>query len=114
MSVFDFIGREFDYNTYKRLIVNVGLSPKKQFWKDLKIKKSRKSFECSVCRKKLPAGTRYLGDRWERICYKCAEKWIKNSNKTLIDIQNEFKSMLNEINKNKQKWNRELIVNSLK
>ncbi len=113
MPIFDFIEGRYNNITFRYETFNKGLTPKAQFWKELKIKKPRSSFKCACCEKNKPKGTRCIGDSYERICFSCFEEWIENSNKTFSNIQERFKEIKEELNNNKEKWNRELIVNSL-
>lgn len=97
----------------ERTSIFKGLIPCNQFWKDLKLKKSQKGFKCICCDKQLPKGTRCIGNTWERVCFNCFKEWINNSNKTFSEIQDYFNDILTELNTNKDKWERELIINNL-
>lgn len=111
MSLFDLVKRSWNYGEYKPIYK--GLSPTQQFWKDIRLKKSRKVFGCICCGKDKPKGTMCIGGSWEKVCFSCFKEWIKNSNKTLLEIQKEFGIIKKELNENEEKWERELIINSL-
>ena len=111
MPIIDFVKRGFVEGKYR--LTYGGLYLTNQFWKDLKIKKSKKEFRCGCCDKEKPKGTIHIGDSYEKICFSCFNKWVENSNKTLSYIQKELDYIKEELNKNKEKWDRELIVNSL-
>lgn len=111
MPIIDFVKRGFDEGTYK--LIYGGLFLTNQFWKDLKIKKTREGFKCAVCDKEKPKGTSCIGDTYRRICFSCFNEWIEKSNETLSKIQEEFNYIKEEFRENKEMWERELIVNSL-
>ncbi len=122
MSIFNFIENEWErikddthFSGYRweRISDFKGLIPTNQFWKDLKLRKSQRGFKCSCCDKELPKGTKYIGSTYEKICFCCFTEWIKNSNKTLLNIQERFKEIKEELNTNKDRWERELIINNL-
>lgn len=111
MPIFDYAIRDWEKSGYKTIYS--GLCPTKQFWKDLKIKKSQDYFECVICNKKKPKGTMYIGSYYCQICFLCLSEWIKTSKGTLKEIEGKFKEIEKELEENKQIWNKELIVNSL-
>ncbi len=111
MPIFDYVRREYGNDGYGTIYA--GLCPTQQFWKDLKVRKSRDGFECVVCNKKKPKGTRYIGGNYVPICFLCFSEWVKISKGTLLEIEEKFKEIEKEFEENKHDWNRELIVNSL-
>ncbi len=117
MPIFDYAQIEWEKSEngkgYERKLIFGGLTPKNEFYKQMKIQKSRLDFTCILCRKNRVKGTRYVGGVYDKICYNCISEWIKKSNETLIGIQKIMENIEKEVEGNKQKWDKEVLVNSL-
>ena len=98
---------------YQKNLVFGGLIPKDEFYKNMKLKKSQGGFKCIICDKKKVKGTRYIGGHYDSICYNCISEWVNNSNKTLSGIKEIMEKIEEEVKENKEKWDKEVLVNSL-
>ena len=56
MPIFNTYERGWDYVKNESKKLQIGLKPTSQFWKDIKIKKSRSGFKCISCEKQQPFG----------------------------------------------------------
>ncbi len=116
MPIFDYARIEWERaenGKNERNLIFGGLIPKNEFYRQMKIQKSQVGFTCILCRKNRVKGTRYIGGVYDKICYNCVFEWINNSNKTLSEIRGIMEKMKEEIKENKEKWDKEVIVNSL-
>ncbi len=89
-----------------------------------KIRVSRESFNCWVCKKSRPKGTQKIG---YDTCFLCVatpcDNRIKDYKNKIKDYKNKFRYYQNEIKKiqltkktlikNKDKWEKDLILNSI-
>jgi len=102
----------YDNDESKRRI-DVGLTPTKEFWEFLRFKKARQKFSCLKCNNIYPSRTMYIGKNYEQVCFNCAGEYLENSKGFVNDINKNIKDNLEELEKNKEKWKNDLILNSL-
>jgi len=101
-----------DYS-WRRVCLFNGLSPKKSFKGQMKIKKANVEFSCGCCRKKRGKGTRYIGDNWNRVCMFCLKEWMINSKKTIKKMGENIEEQEKLLKTNEDKWYKEAIVGQL-
>ena len=80
------------------------------FMKGLRIVKSRAKFYCSGCGKDFSKGNRYIGYHYEKVCQGCIVEWVDNASKSFKDILKTISGFKKEVTKNKDKWNREVLL----
>ena len=102
-----------DKNRWVGLKMINGFVPKKQFWNSLQIKKANTEFPCRICEKKCPRKTRYIGSNYEKICFLCAEEWVKNSAIICDEIKRVILENGKMILENKEKWKDEMLLGAL-
>ena len=91
-----------------------GLDFNKTFFRKCKITKSKTDFDCNICGKKFPKGTRYIClDGWAFVCYCCAENVLTKSKENFENVLKLFEEIKQEILVNKNKWDNELVINSI-
>ncbi len=79
-----------------------------------KFKKSQSEFKCVICGDKFPKKSRYIGaTSSEKICIKCAGEWFKNSEISLNQIKDSLRHNAQILYDNKEKWEEEMVLNSL-
>ena len=100
------------FKYHKEIIYN-GIIPYKSFFKQMKIKKSNKIFDCHCCEKERGKGTRYVGDNWYRVCQFCMNDWMNNSKKSFDKMKEAITEQQNLLKQNKTKWGKEAIVSNL-
>ena len=120
MPLIEFIKSRYHYHetkdgnyTHNREIIYNGMIPCKSFVGQMKIKKSRREFECVCCSKAKAKGTRYVGDNWYRICLSCMNDWMNNSKKSFDKMKEAITEQQNILKKNKSNWEKEEIVANL-
>ena len=92
-----------------------GLFTRKTFVNKLKFKRANKPFKCRICEKEKPKNTRYIGGyyEYEKICYNCYIEWFNNSIKELEKLKEIITKNKNDMELNKNRWEREMIVGAL-
>lgn len=116
MAIFNNFDYKYEYDSDgvpHLKMIRIGLTPSKQFFKDLKFSKATVPFRCRTCEKDRPKNTRYLCSNYDKICIKCAELWIKNSIKTMGEAKEELNITLKNFNDNKADWERDMVIGAL-
>ena len=90
-----------------------GLKLKMSFYTQLKIRKSNTKFDCHICRKSRGKGFRYIGTQWDKICFHCLDGWLKNSEKTIKEMQVRINIMKSSLKKDKKQWDRDAMIGAL-
>ena len=111
MTNFQFSQEEWEEGKFKTIYK--GLIPPEEFWKNMKVKKAQGEFECIICSEHRVKGTRYIGTHYQRICFFCFLEWLKNSKSTCDTLKERFNEIEKELNENKEKWEKEYLVESL-
>jgi len=75
-----------------------------------KIKVSRNTFNCLICKKGRPKGTQKIG---YRTCFLCALESCEEYKKIYEEEIRKIKKVKITLIKNKDKWERDLFINSI-
>ncbi len=119
MGLKKFVGVRKSYETtetgsiWKEKVNYKGIFFPKQFFRDMEIRKSQRRFKCILCKESKSKGIRYIGTHYDRICQDCFLEWIKNSKKTFKQLFIKIREIERIWNKNKSKWEKEVLVDNL-
>ena len=117
MGLIDLYKSKYEFNHKEQqgewVCIWNGLVASKTFLSNLVFKRANKSFECIICKKEKPKGTRYLGDGWKRVCCDCSLEWIENSKKELQKMDNLLNKAKDSFKLNEIKWRKEMLIGAL-
>ena len=114
MPIINYFKREWNNKKGAYESTEPHYSPCNEMWDGLRLKKSRRAFDCSLCAKHRACGVRYLGNGWEKICVHCLEEgYLTKSKQVFQRIISMLDKTKKEIDDNKDAWMKEEVVNSL-
>ncbi len=96
-----------------QIIKSSGLNLTDNFLRNLCIRKSDEEFVCAVTNKECPKGTRYLGDKYDKVSMFTFGDWFDNSIKTLEGLIKTLKERKKVWEEFKDKWEAEAVVGVL-